>query len=45
MRMNFKVWEEGKGPDFVLEVASPNTWREDVQRKPGVYARLGERSR
>ena len=41
MRMNFKVWEEGKGPDFVLEVASPNTWREDVQRKPGVYARLG----
>ena len=26
-RMNYKVWEEGKGPDFVLEVASPNTWR------------------
>ena len=21
MRMNYKVWEEGKGPDFVLEVA------------------------
>ena len=41
MRMNFKVWEEGRGPDFVLEVASPNTWREDVERKPGVYARLG----
>ena len=33
MRMNYKVWEEGKGPDFVLEVASPRTWREDVGRK------------
>ena len=40
-RMNYKVWEEGKGPDFVLEVASPNTWREDVKRKPGIYAGLG----
>ena len=43
MRGNYKVWEEGKGPDFVLEVASPNTWREDVERKPGIYARLGVR--
>ena len=40
-RMSYKVWEEGKGPDFVLEVASPNTWREDVERKPGIYANLG----
>ena len=43
MRGNYKVWEEGKGPDFVLEVASPTTWREDVERKPGIYARLGVR--
>ena len=43
MRMSYKVWEEGKGPDFVLEVASPNTWREDVERKPGIYAGLGVR--
>ena len=43
MRMNYKVWEEGKGPDFVLEVASPSTWREDVERKPGIYAGLGVR--
>ena len=42
-RMNYKVWEEGKGPDFVLEVASPNTWREDMERKPGIYAGLGVR--
>ena len=40
-RMSYKVWEEGKGPDFVLEVASPNTWREDVETKPGIYANLG----
>ena len=45
MRMNYKVWEEGKGPDFVLEVASPGTWRkrEDVGRKREVYAGLGVR--
>ena len=42
-RGSYKVWEEGKGPDFVLEVAPPNTWREDVERKPGVYAGLGVR--
>ena len=41
VRMNYKVWEEGKGPEFVLEVASRSTWREDVQRKPAVYAGLG----
>ena len=42
-RMSYKTWEEGKGPDFVLEVASPNTWEEDVERKPAVYAGLGVR--
>ena len=41
VRMNYKVWEEGKGPEFVLEVASRSTWREDVGRKLGVYAGLG----
>ena len=35
------MWEEGKGPDFVLEVASPSTWREDVGPKRSIYARLG----
>ena len=42
-RMSYKIWEEGKGPDFVLEVASPNTWEEDVREKPGIYAGLGVR--
>ena len=41
VRMSYKVWEEGKGPDFVLEVASPNTWREDVGPKRSTYAGLG----
>ena len=41
MRRNYKVWEEEKGPDCVLEVASLNTWREDVERKPGIHAGLG----
>ena len=40
-RMSYKMWEEGKGPDFVLEVASPNTWEEDVREKPAIYAGLG----
>ena len=40
-RMSYKIWEEGKGPDFVLEVASPNTWEEDVREKPAIYAGLG----
>ena len=40
-RMRYLVWEEGKGPDFVLEVASPSTWSRDLERKPGVYARMG----
>ena len=41
LRMSYRVWEEGKGPDFVLEVASPSTWQEDVGPKRGVYAELG----
>ena len=32
-----------KAPDFVLEVASPNTWREDEGAKRRVYERLGVR--
>ena len=41
VRMNYKLWEEGEAPAFVLEVASKSTWREDLGRKRGVYARLG----
>ena len=41
MRMRYLVWEEGKAPDFVLEVASKSTWREDLGPKREIYARLG----
>ena len=37
----YKLWEEPKAPDFVLEVASKNTWREDLGRKRALYAELG----
>ncbi len=42
-RMSYFVWEEGKPPDFVLEVASPGTVDADLHEKPPLYARLGVR--
>ncbi len=39
----YKLWEEPKVPDFVLEVASENTWREDLGRKRSLYAELDVR--
>ena len=42
-RPNYKLWEEGCAPAFVLEVASPSTWRDDLGRKRSVYADLGVR--
>ena len=43
MRPYYKVWKEGKAPDFVLEVAWKSTWREDLGPKREIYARLGVR--
>ena len=42
-RMVYKLWEEPKAPDFVLEVASPDTWKDDEGPKGELYARLGVR--
>ena len=42
-RLNYKLWEERRPPDFVLEVAAPSKWREDLTRKRSVYERLGVR--
>ena len=42
-RSTFKVWEEGKAPDFVLEVASPSTAENDARHKAREYAGIGVR--
>ncbi len=42
-RGSFRVWEEGKAPDFVLEVASPSTAEKDALHKAREYARIGVR--
>lgn len=38
---SYRVWDVGKAPDFVLEVASPGTDRRDRVRKPRIYAQIG----
>lgn len=40
-RKLYLPWEVGKPPDFVLEVASESTAREDVGNKRQIYARIG----
>ena len=40
-RLSYKLWEEPKGPDFVLEVASRSTWAADRDEKRALYASLG----
>ena len=40
-RDTYKLWEEPKGPDFVLEVLSSSTWEEDLGPKRALYASLG----
>ncbi len=37
---NFWIWEIGKTPDFVMEVASPSTAAHDLGWKRGLYQRL-----
>ncbi len=41
-RLNYLVWEEGKGPDVVIELTSSSTRMEDVKKKYSLYQdRLG----
>ena len=42
-RDSYVTWQEGGPPAFVLEVASPSTWRRDRDVKPGLYASMGVR--
>ena len=37
----YKVWEVGKPPDWVLEIASPSTFRVDLGIKREIYASIG----
>ena len=38
---NYRIWDMGKAPDFVLEIGSPSTWRQDLGPKRDLYASLG----
>ena len=40
-RCLYLPWEVGKVPDFALELASDTTYRNDLYRKPGIYAQIG----
>ena len=40
-RSIYRTWVQGKPPDFVLEVASPSTARNDETTKRDIYARMG----
>ena len=40
-RNGYVVWEAGKPPDFVLEVASESTRQVDTDTKPVIYSRMG----
>ncbi|MEB3289368.1 MAG: Uma2 family endonuclease [Leptolyngbya sp.] len=41
-RRSYKVWQEGgKLPNFVLEITSRSTKRQDEEEKPRLYASLG----
>ncbi len=40
-RRTYKVWEEGKSPEFVMELSSENTYQNDLTRKMAHYAEMG----
>ena len=42
-RMIYKLWEEPKAPDFVLEVATRRTWKRDRGPRRELYEKLGVR--
>ena len=40
-RRIYKLWEEGRPPEVVIEVSSRKTWRQDMFTKFQLYQRLG----
>ena len=41
IRSSYRLWEEPKAPDFVLEIASESTYRADRGGKRDIYASMG----
>ena len=41
VRSSYRLWEEPKAPDFVLEIASRSNYRIDLGDKHDLYAGLG----
>ena len=41
VRSSYRLWEEPKAPDFVLEIASESTYRTDRGEKHDTYAGMG----
>lgn len=41
VRSSYRLWEEPKAPDFVLEIASESTYRVDQVAKRATYADIG----
>ena len=41
VRSSYRLWEEAKAPDFVLEIASESTYRTDRDEKRDLYAGMG----
>ena len=39
-REHYLLWEEGKGPDFVLEISHPTTYDYDLGEKKRLYAEV-----
>ncbi len=40
-RRVYKLWEEGRAPDVIIELSSRQTWGEDLQKKWRLYEQLG----
>ena len=43
LRSSWSIVEEGKAPEFVLEVVSASSWERDSQDKPLIYESMGVR--
>lgn len=38
---SYTIWEVGKPPDLVVEIASPTTYEKDLYEKPDIYESIG----